>query len=758
MNRYLVRTLVIISFAITCGVPASYAELQRVGPNNPAPSVGNFPAWYQDNTGLTLEFCDPKNQAEVDGGWCLLLPGDVTVPEVFPTNFFDEHFWFAADAGMTHAGTPGGGNRVLLVLAVEAAFAADVVPGGQITFSRIRVRMDDVPVDGVYRFIHPYGEELIEGVAGERIFFTDDTGITCPPGQFDCALQSRLGPFLLPSDSPGGAELPAVAGPVPGKLYIADPARSGPVTGSPTGNNRFRVEGPPGSNLGGPGIDAIETSDFTLMGRIFTDTLPGQVTVNRAGYTRNSTVLKVDVFANAFETAPGRLPTEPVPAPVLPQLSFFDAPCTPSGLDNNLDPIPPFSAPINAAEIQMVNAGNNFWGQAQLGAIPAEVCVKDNVTLTYFPKSVVDEVVITEALYTPGSQNLSVKARSGDSTVPPTLTLGGFGDLEGGSIIVTPLEAPPATVRVLSSHGGVDEFQVTTSTIPPLPATGATLSAFPASPQPPGTQVAFVATGSGGTGTYEYRFTLTDGITTNVVQPYSSASAWVWNTATQPFGAYQVAADVRSLGSTADTEVTALASYALAPLPATEVTLTANPPSPSGDNVVFTAAAGGGSGNYQYRFWLLTNGVWSIVQDYSTDSTWTWDTAGVTAGDYLVAVHSRSVGSTTASEAGATLNYLFTGNPVTGVTLNPDLSSPRPAGDNVVFTAVASGGSGNYQYRFWLLTNGVWSIVQDYSNDSTWTWDTAGVTAGDYLVAVHSRSVGSAVPSEAGATYMFTLQ
>jgi hypothetical protein len=92
------------------------------------------------------------------------------------------------------------------------------------------------------------------------------------------------------------------------------------------------------------------------------------------------------------------------------------------------------------------------------------------------------------------------------------------------------------------------------------------------------------------------------------------------------------------------------------------------------------------------------------------------------------------------------------------VTLNPDLSSPRPAGDNVVFTAVASGGSGNYEYRFWLLKNGAWSIVQDYSTDSTWTWDTSVEIAGDYLVAVHSRNVGSAVPSEAGASFMFTLQ
>ena len=45
-------------------------------------------------------------------------------------------------------------------------------------------------------------------------------------------LVPQVGPFLLPSDAPGGAELPPIAGPVPGKMYIADPARVGPVTGS----------------------------------------------------------------------------------------------------------------------------------------------------------------------------------------------------------------------------------------------------------------------------------------------------------------------------------------------------------------------------------------------------------------------------------------------------------------------------------------------------------------------------------------------
>ncbi|MFL5413891.1 MAG: hypothetical protein ACJ79D_21200, partial [Myxococcales bacterium] len=82
-------------FMLSITFPA-HAALQRVGPVSNAPSIGGFPTWYQDKGGLALEFCDPMNQSEVAGGWCLLLPPDVpTVPETFPTPFFDEHFYFA---------------------------------------------------------------------------------------------------------------------------------------------------------------------------------------------------------------------------------------------------------------------------------------------------------------------------------------------------------------------------------------------------------------------------------------------------------------------------------------------------------------------------------------------------------------------------------------------------------------------------------------------------------------------------------------
>lgn len=469
--------LIATSIALALSSAAAQAVLERVGPNSSAPSVGGFPAWYQDTTGVALEFCDPTNQAEVDGGWCLLLPGDVNAPEVFPTNFFDEHFWYAADAAMT----PANGGKALLVLAVEAAFAADVAPGGQIAFSRIRVVLNPVPATGTYRIIHPYGEETVNAVAGERIFITDDVGISCPPGQFDCALESRLGPYLLPANTPGGAELPPVSGPVAGKLHIADPGRSGPVTGSALPNftdssgasrnhNIFRIEGPVGSGLGGPGIDAIETTDFALMGRIFSNTIAGRIDVDRATYARNAGGRQLDVHASAFPTTQGRLPAQPRPAAVAPQLSFYDAPC--AGTVDAAGTIhPPYSAPVGATETQMFATGSNHWGQTRPAVLPAVVCVKDGsardvsgaIQPAFSPQAVSDLVTIGQASYDPTLGTLSVTASSSDTAAPPVLTAAFSGaryDLSGGQVVVPGLIAPPGKVRVLSSAAGAAELAV----------------------------------------------------------------------------------------------------------------------------------------------------------------------------------------------------------------------------------------------------------------------------------------------------------
>lgn len=449
--------------ALACAAGSANAVLERTGPLN----HWGFPTWYQDTTGIALEYCNPLNQAELDGGHCLLLPGDVTLPEpdVGP-GYFDEHFWWAGEALMTTAN----GGRALLVLAAEAAFGADPTPGGQIAFTRIRVRLDNVPVTGEYRFIHPYGEEVGFAQAGERIFITDDVGIACPPGDFECATQGRLGPFLLASNEPGGAELPPVAGGAPGKLYIADPGRSGPVTGSPTGNNLFRIEGPAGSNLDGQGNDFIQTTDFSLMGRLFSGVMPGKISELRANYADQTVAgKKVDVFLKAEPTGQSRVPGSPRPPAVLPVTSFFDQPCDPVFAADGTT-VASYRPPTGSVEKLMKANGEHRWGQVR-GTLPNSVCVKDNTGIdlagntvpTFTNVLVRDEVKIGAAYYDPNAKTLSVEATSSDEVNPPTLTLEGFGPLTAGVVTVPDVSAPPASVLVSSSKHGSASLRVNTN-------------------------------------------------------------------------------------------------------------------------------------------------------------------------------------------------------------------------------------------------------------------------------------------------------
>lgn len=461
--------------ALLAAIPLSTsAGFERVGPT--MSSVG-YPLWYQDETGVTLEFCSPTNAEELAGGWCLLLPGDTTVPESFPDVFADEHFYWAADSvGDWSLNGQTGGAR--LILGLEAAFAVDVTPGGQIVFGRLRIRVDDLPVSGTYTVYTPFGKYVFPNqAAGGRLFFTEDIGIACTPGNFECALQSSVGPFLLPSETPGGAELPPVTGPVPGKLYIANPARSGPVTGSklpdyvlPNGETRdpniFRIEAP-------GGVEIFESTSFTLMGRLFSGDIPGRVTVDRATYDRSATSQHVDVYATAFPTREARLPAAPIVEPVAPELSVYTAPCggTP-GEDGAV--LPPFTAPAGAGAVAMAHNGSAYFAQAVPAEIPTGVCVahtnarntSGQISPVYTPAPLGDRVFISQATYDPTAETLLVEAFSADTVTLPALTLGAFGDVpntllgvDGRLVIET--AAPPAKVRVLSDEHGSNEMQVT---------------------------------------------------------------------------------------------------------------------------------------------------------------------------------------------------------------------------------------------------------------------------------------------------------
>ena len=314
-----------------------------------------------------------------------------------------------------------------------------------------------------------------------------------------------------------------------------------------------------------------------------------------------------------------------------------------------------------------------------------------------------------------------------------------------------------------SEASAVISFVIST---PPV-ATSVSLFATPASPQPLETSVTFIGVGAGGSGLYEYQFShrLAGTTTYTTGQAYGDNSVWTWNTTGATAGNHDILVSARSVGST--TEVSSTATYQLTggTGPATNVGLVSTPAGPQtpGAQVTFTAVASGGSGTYEYQFYLWDGTSWTLMKDYTVPgNTWTWDTAGYAVRDYYVLAYARSAGSTVALDVQGITGYtLISTAPATGVTFTPPPSpaSPQAPGAQVTFTAAASGGSGTYEYQFYLWDGTSWSLMKDYTvPGNTWTWNTAGYAVRTYYVLVYARSAGSTVALDTQTMTGYVLQ
>lgn len=417
LKRLLLATMLAGSTqGVMAACPADGATPLNIGPVNP---VNGFPEYVVDSEGIALQICLDEIASDGTAVGCLFDP-----PDPDPTSFSNqigfgaEAFWWLAESSIN---TPR--LSAIVVQAIEAAFIAEVpIDGEQFPFTRLRIRVD-VPEPGIYTVIHPYGEEtfIIEAVdAGQEIRESFDIEFAT-----QTVHQGRVGPVLRWDATP----------PAPPPGYIGDGLTEHTITGSPCGNNFFRIvgvglDGVTPIDLDGAGNNLVQNDLFIVTGQLFDGQVQAPLSVNRTTYTRDAGGEgQVDVFATSATSA---------------SVSF-------SGGAN----LPPSELTLTSD-----GAGSFFTDVvlADASVLPTTVTVvasnpgNDDSVIS---SMLVDEVTISRVEYDTTSGELLVEADSSDDYAPPVLTAMGFGDLTAGGLAVS-AAVPPPSVTVISSAGGSD--------------------------------------------------------------------------------------------------------------------------------------------------------------------------------------------------------------------------------------------------------------------------------------------------------------
>jgi hypothetical protein len=262
---------------------------------------------------------------------------------------------------------------------------------------------------------------------------------------------------------------------------------------------------------------------------------------------------------------------------------------------------------------------------------------------------------------------------------------------------------------------------------------GAGIGASPPSPQTPGPTVTI--TGSAACpGTPQFRFWVrAPGGQWTVKQDYGSANTFAWSTTGLALGNYGLEVDVRNAGSTSAYERVANLTYALAVVPCTKPTFSADKSSPQATGAVITfTASTSGCANPQYRFWVQKPGhFWAIVQDYSATSTFTWQTPWTgSVGMNGLEVDVRDAAESVSYDAVTNLTYQLNGCSSAGLTATQ-------SGATVTLNGSATC-PGTATYEFFFKDSTGWHLIgTGYSTSSSVTWTPAA--PGTYTLEVAVR-------------------
>jgi hypothetical protein len=281
------------------------------------------------------------------------------------------------------------------------------------------------------------------------------------------------------------------------------------------------------------------------------------------------------------------------------------------------------------------------------------------------------------------------------------------------------------------------------------------------SPMAAGSPITWTAEATGGRGPLSYQFWRLDVDGWHIVQGYSTSGTYTWTPTAADVGSHMIQVWARSVDVPASYEGYTGATFEISapnPVAVSSLTTTSALPALVGQAIVWRATAGGGVSPLQYQFWRLDAAVWRMVQDYGPSSTYSWTPGGADIGQHALQVWVRSFGSNQPYDAWAGAAFSVAApNPATLTSLSRFPSSTPPAGMEVQWTAIATGGLAPLQFQFWRLDSGSWTMVRDWGPSNTLTWRTGLADIGEHALQVWVHSAGSSATYESWLGESFTI-
>ncbi|WP_394186930.1 SpoIID/LytB domain-containing protein [Metabacillus halosaccharovorans] len=266
------------------------------------------------------------------------------------------------------------------------------------------------------------------------------------------------------------------------------------------------------------------------------------------------------------------------------------------------------------------------------------------------------------------------------------------------------------------------------------PVKAQSLSVDKTSPQSEGTKLTLTASATGGTNKL-YKFHIYDGKTWRVLRDYQASNTVNWTP--QQAGEYKLVVHVKDQTSKKEYDSYTSTFYTINKVPVDITDVKVGYESPQAVNVPITLEAQASGGVTKlYKFNVYDGKEWKDLTGYVTNPRYTWTPSK--PGNYKFSVHVKDSRSKASYDDYYAFLYDVVSGPVVTEVKYP--ATVQLVNQPIEIQTLIKGGTKTL-YRYWVLEDGEWRIVQDYSTKDVVTW--IPKQPGSYKFSVHVKNEGS---------------